>query len=156
MSTNIDNIRLIEMIGNRKWILTENGRKALKEWTLVTPEMLASFEKTEVAYEISEAPIEISNMIHELYDNDLLHKERSTYNLWAPSPDKIENLRRILKYSCERVTRVELSYDFALYMYFLYSDKKSLDHHHFLSTDCSIYFTFRNLPNVYGCYDSYM
>ena len=104
----LEALGLIEMIGNRKWILTENGRKALKEWTLVTPEMLASFEKTEVTYEISEAPIEISNMIHELYDNDLLHKERSTYNLWAPSPDKIENLRRILKYSCERVTRVEL------------------------------------------------
>lgn len=99
---------LIDIIGNRKWILTESGEKALQEWNLVTPEMLESFEGVEIEYEITEAPVEISNMIQELYDNSLMHKERCTYNLWAPSPNKIENLRKILKYSCEKVTRTEL------------------------------------------------
>lgn len=99
---------LINIIGNRKWIVTESGKKALQEWTLFTPEMLDSFENVEVAYEISEAPIEISNMLQELHDNKVLHKERCTYNLWAPSPNKIENLRKILKYSCEKVGRAEL------------------------------------------------
>ncbi len=99
---------LIDIIGNRKWILTEDGKKALQEWVLITPEMLKIFEKNDVVYEISEAPVEISNLIRELSDNVLLHKERSTYNLWAPSPNKIENLRRILKYACEKVSRTEL------------------------------------------------
>lgn len=99
---------LIDIIGNRKWIVTESGKRALKEWALVTPEMLESFEETEVKYKITEAPVEISNMLQELSDNNTLHKERCTYNLWAPSPNKIENLRKILKYSCEKVSRAEL------------------------------------------------
>ncbi len=99
---------LIDIVGNRKWLITENGKKALQKWTLFTPEMLASFENVEVTYEISEAPVEISNMLQELHDNKELHKERYTYNLWAPSPNKIENLRKILKYSCEKVERTEL------------------------------------------------
>lgn len=99
---------LIDIIGNRKWVVTESGKRALKEWILVTPEMLDSFEDAEVSYKISEAPTEISNMIQELYDNNLLQKERCTYNLWSPSPNKIENLRKILEYSCEKVTRIEL------------------------------------------------
>ena len=73
---------LIDIIGNRKWVVTESGKRALKEWILVTPEMLDSFEDAEVSYKISEAPTEISNMIQELYDNNLLQKERCTYNLW--------------------------------------------------------------------------
>lgn len=99
---------LIDPIGNRKWIVTESGKRALKEWTLVTPEMLESFEKAEVKYKITDAPVEISNMLQELSDNNASHRERCTYNLWAPSPNKIENLRKILKYSCEKVSRSEL------------------------------------------------
>ena len=96
---------LIDIIGNRKWIVTEIGKRALKEWILFTPEILDSFEKTEVVHEITEAPVEISNMLQELRENSLLQKERCTYNLWAPSPNKIENLRKILKYSCEKIGR---------------------------------------------------
>lgn len=99
---------LIDIIGNRKWIVTENGKKALQEWILFTPELLDTFEEEKVTYEISKAPIEIENMLQELCDNKLLHKERCTYNLWSPSPNKIENLRKILKYSCEKVERTEL------------------------------------------------
>lgn len=99
---------LIDIIGNRKWIVTEIGKRALKEWILFTPEILDSFEKTEVVHEITEAPVEISNMLQELRENSLLQKERCTYNLWAPSPNKIENLRKILKYSCEKIGRAEL------------------------------------------------
>ena len=67
---------LIDIIGNRKWVVTESGKRALKEWILVTPEMLDSFEDAEVSYKISEAPTEISNMIQEflviLYLNQLI------------------------------------------------------------------------------------
>lgn len=80
----------------------------MQEWILFTPEMLDSFEKVEVSYEISEAPVEISNMLQELYGNKKLQKERCTYNLWAPSPNKIENLRKILKYTCVKVERADL------------------------------------------------
>ena len=48
---------LIDIIGNRKWIVTEIGKRALKEWILFTPEILDSFEKTEVVHEITEAPV---------------------------------------------------------------------------------------------------
>ncbi len=99
---------LIDIVGNRKWAVTETGKKALQEWILFTPEMLDSFEKVEVSYEISEAPVEISNMLQELYGNKKLQKERCTYNLWAPSPNKIENLRKILKYACVKVERADL------------------------------------------------
>lgn len=54
---------LIEMIGNRKWILTKVGKQALKEWTLFTPDILKSFDNAEKEYTITDSPIEISNMI---------------------------------------------------------------------------------------------
>lgn len=99
---------LIEMIGNRKWSLTESGVQALKDWTLVTPGMLESFDTVETEYTITDPPTEISNMIAELADNNQLHKDRCTYNLWAPSPNKIDNLRKILKYSCDKVSKSDL------------------------------------------------
>lgn len=99
---------LIEGVGNRKWILTETGEQALKGWILVTPDVLESFEAVEAEYTITNPPTEISNMIQELSDNDQLHKDRCTYNLWSPSPNKIDNLRKILKYSCDKVSRSDL------------------------------------------------
>lgn len=99
---------LIDSIGNRKWAVTESGKRALKEWILVTPEMLEAFEEAEIKYVITDAPVEIFNMLQKLSDNSTLQKKRCTYNLWAPSPNRIENLRKILKYSCEKVTRQEL------------------------------------------------
>ena len=99
---------LIEMIGNRKWILTKVGKQALKEWTLFTPDILKSFDNAEKEYTITDSPIEISNMITELTNNNQLHKNRCTYNLWAPSPNKIDNIRKIINYSCEKVDRTNL------------------------------------------------
>lgn len=100
-------LELIEPIGNNKWSILENGKRALNEWIIVTPELLESFEQEVKEYILPEVPTEIANLIQELSDNPSLHVERSTYNLWAPSPNKIENLRKILNYSCEKVTRSE-------------------------------------------------
>jgi len=100
-------LELIEPIGNNKWSILEKGKRALSEWLMVTPELLESFEQEEKEYILPEVPTGIANLIQELSDNPSLHIERSTYNLWAPSPNKIENLRKILNYSCEKVTRSE-------------------------------------------------
>ena len=44
---------LIDSIGNRKWAVTESGKRALKEWILVTSEMLEAFEEAEIKYVIT-------------------------------------------------------------------------------------------------------
>ena len=38
----------------------------------------------------------------------MLWPQRNTYNIWSPSPNRIENLRMIVQYASERVSRSEL------------------------------------------------
>ena len=99
---------LIQCVGNRKWSLTDVGLNFLDQLLLVTPEALESTltEKEEVT--IAPPPSEIQELLQILRDDPSLHKKRNTYNIWAPSPNRIENLRTIGQFSFEKVTRVEL------------------------------------------------
>lgn len=99
---------LIQGIGNRKWEVTVAGREVLKEWQLVSPEILDAFTSDTVNLEIAEPPAEIEILLQRLIDSPELHKKRSTYNIWAPSPNRIENLRVIVQFASERVDKSEL------------------------------------------------
>lgn len=99
---------LIEDVGNRKWKATVYGCEAIKTWYLVTPELLESFEAITKEISISLPPPEIGALLQRLYDTPELHKKRSTYNIWAPSPNRIDNLRVITQAALERISRAEL------------------------------------------------
>jgi len=116
--TNLNNTRrrmdwleilgLIEGIGNRKWSLTDEGLNFLDQLLLVTPEALDSVLTEAEEITITPPPAEIQELLQALKDEPLLHKKRNTYNVWVPSPNRIENLRTIVQFSFERVTRTEL------------------------------------------------
>lgn len=99
---------LIQMIGNRKWEITAEGRNALKEWILVSPEAIDKIDSNIVDFEIAEPPSEIAMLLQRLNDSPELHKKRSTYNIWAPSPNCIENLHIITQFASERIDRNDL------------------------------------------------
>lgn len=99
---------LIQGIGNRKWSLTEDGLNFLGEWPLVTPEVVV-FSLTEAdEITIAPPPTEILELLQTLKDNPLQHSKRNTYNVWVPSPNRIENLRTIVQFSFEKVSRTDL------------------------------------------------
>lgn len=99
---------LIEDIGNRKWKATESGCEVLKTWNLVTPDLLESFEGMTKEMSISLPPSEIEVLLQRLYEAPELHKKRSNYNIWVPSPNRIDNLRVITQFAMERISRAEL------------------------------------------------
>lgn len=99
---------LIESAGNRRWRLTEKGRRALKKWELVTPELVASFSSHEGVPVVKEPPFEIEETLQRLKDEPSLHRKRSTYNIWVPSPNRIDNLRDIVVFANDKVSRKEL------------------------------------------------
>lgn len=94
----------IQEIGNRKWAITEIGSESLRHWILVSPEAIRSGHKIESS-EISTPPEEISSLLQRLVDNPDNHKKRCTYNIWAPSPNRIDNLKTIIQYASVRVAR---------------------------------------------------
>ena len=98
---------LIECVGNRKWSATAEGLAFLDEIILVTPDAL-EISKYEEDITIAEAPYEIHELLQALADNPELHKKRNTYNIWVPSPNRIENLRTIVQFSYEKVSRSDL------------------------------------------------
>lgn len=99
---------LIQGIGNRKWQVTEEGYNALKNWRLVSPDIIASFETVTNDISISDPPHEIAILLHRLKEMPELHKKRSTYNIWVPSPNRIDNLRVLTQFALERVSRSDL------------------------------------------------
>lgn len=99
---------LIEGAGNRRWRLTEQGCRALREWELVTPELVDSFASHEGAPVVKEPPFEIEEALKRLKDEPSLHIKRSTYNIWVPSPNRIDNLRDIVVFANDKVSRKEL------------------------------------------------
>ncbi len=99
---------LIEDVGNRKWKATEDGYEALKTWCLITPNLLESFETITQEISISLPPSEIEVLLQHLHETPELHKKRSTYNIWVPSPNRIDNLRVITQFALERISRAEL------------------------------------------------
>ena len=100
-------LELIEPVGNRKWGLTKEGISAVNDWPIISPEIIdLSLTKEEIS--ILPPPIEIAELLRAFEENPALHKKRNTYNIWCPSPNRIENLRTIVQYASERVTRADL------------------------------------------------
>lgn len=99
---------LIEGVGNRKWSVTEEGKKALEKWDIISPDVI-DIETTDLnEIEIPASPVEITELLTKLRSDPMLHNKRNTYNIWVPSPNRIENLRTIIQFSFERVSRSEL------------------------------------------------
>lgn len=99
---------LIEGVGSRKWSVTEEGKRALEEWNIVTSDVvdMATSDPSEI--DITPPPAEILELLLKLSADPSLHNKRNTYNVWVPSPNRIENLRTIVQFAFERVTRSEL------------------------------------------------
>lgn len=99
---------LIQAIGNHKWEVTESGREAMKEWCLIKPEILElmDFEPNDI--EINDPPEEIAILLQRLTDSPEMHKKRCTYNIWVPSPNRIENLRMIIQSASDQITKTDL------------------------------------------------
>lgn len=99
---------LIEAVGNRKWAVSSEGEKALDTWIIVTPDVIDIVDEGENEVKILPPPTEIADLLTPLVEDPSLHKKRNTYNMWMPSPNRIENLRLIVQYATEKVTRREL------------------------------------------------
>lgn len=99
---------LIQGIGNRKWSLAQDGLNLLGEWLLVTPDVVGSVVTEADEITIAPPPAEIFELLQALKDNPLQHNKRNTYNVWVPSPNRIENLRTIVRFSFEKVSRTDL------------------------------------------------
>jgi type III secretion system FlhB-like substrate exporter len=99
---------LIQSVGNRKWGLTQDGKVLLQEWPLITPEVINMTIMENDDIKILPPPAEIGELLTVLKENPSLHKKRNTYNIWVPSPNRIENLRMIVQFSLERVSRADL------------------------------------------------
>lgn len=104
----LEMLDLIQNIGNRKWAATSAGKDALKDWCLIRPGALEFFDSEASEIEIAVPPAEIAMLLQNLADSPELHKKRCTYNIWVPSPNRIENLRTILQYASERIARNDL------------------------------------------------
>lgn len=104
----LETLGLIEGAGNRKWSLTEEGKNAYKNWELVTPEVVDGDICNSGEITITHPPAEIEELLLNLKENNSLHQKRNTYNVWVPSPNRIENLRSIVQFSTERVSRADL------------------------------------------------
>lgn len=98
---------LIEGAGSRKWAVTDEGKRALEEWDIITPDVVDMETSNSSEINITPPPAEILELLSKLNSDPSLHDKRNTYNIWVPSPNRIENLRTIIQFACERVTRSE-------------------------------------------------
>jgi len=98
---------LIEDIDSNRWTTTALGRKLLKDWCIVPPDALKTFGSNFENIEINEAPKEIAMLLQNLKDSPEKHYERSTYNIWAPSPNRIDNLRVIIQEATEQINKTD-------------------------------------------------
>ncbi len=99
---------LIECVGSRKWAVTKEGKRALEEWDIVTPNVVDMAISDPNEINITPPPAEILELLSKLNSDPSLQNKRNTYNIWVPSPNRIENLRTIIQFAFERVTRSEL------------------------------------------------
>lgn len=99
---------LIQAISNYKWEVTDSRREALKEWCLIKPEVLELMNLESNDIEIADPPEEIAILLQHLADSPELHKKRCTYNIWVPSPNRIENLRIIIQSASDKITKTDL------------------------------------------------
>ena len=98
-------LELIQDIGNRKWAITKAGEEALSGWLLISPGALEDADGRQGKVEVSDPPPEIAILLQRLVEDPGSHKKRCTYNIWVPSPNRIENLRLIVQFASERVKR---------------------------------------------------
>ena len=100
-------LELIEGVGNRKWRATAVGKSILKNWSLVSPSILESFDSDLENIEIIDPPHEIAVLLQNLANSPEKHRKRNTYNIWVPSPNRIDNLRIIVQAATDRITRID-------------------------------------------------
>ena len=98
---------LIQNVGNRKWGITKDGKSLVKEWGVVPPQTFQPTDNMTFDLKIPEPPAEIAAILQQLTDSPEMHKKRCTYNLWAPSPNRIENLRIIIQFASEKIDKAE-------------------------------------------------
>lgn len=98
---------LIQSVGNRKWGATKEGESLLDSWILISPEVV-EVHCVEAEINIPAAPPAINELLFTLHTDPSLHRKRNTYNIWVPSPNRIENLRTIVQFSSEKVARSDL------------------------------------------------
>ena len=98
---------LIEDVGSNKWVVPTSGRTLLEDWCIVTPNALETVDSNSEDIEINEPPKEIAILLQNLKDSPEMHRKRKTYNLWAPSPNRIDNLRIIIQAGLERINKKE-------------------------------------------------
>lgn len=101
-------LELIECVGNRKWGLTAKGKSAVNEWSIISPDIVDMTLTEDGDINILPPPVEIAELLSVLKDDPELHRKRNTYNIWSPSPNRLENLRMIVQYASEIVSRSEL------------------------------------------------
>ena len=101
-------LELIEAAGSRKWKITDLGLDALHKWSLISPESLSLMEDDVNNIEITDPPEEIAILLQQLVNSPEMHKKRSTYNIWVPSPNRIENLRIIIQVASDQITKNDL------------------------------------------------
>ena len=99
---------MIQAMGNYKWSVTEEGKKALEKWCIVRPESLALYQSRNTEVVIEPAPREIEKELCELRTKSELQQQRCTYNMSAPGPNYIDNLRKIVRFSKDKVSKAEL------------------------------------------------
>lgn len=63
------------------------GKKVLKVWCIVNPEVLEYEDSDMDETEITEPPMEIAVLLQKLEECPELHKKRCTYNICVPSPN---------------------------------------------------------------------
>ncbi|WP_449373717.1 hypothetical protein [Arthrobacter psychrolactophilus] len=102
---------LTEWLGERKQRATQRGREAFANWTTVSPESL-DISETNHTEALPETPSEIASLLDDLSVNPGAHLERSTYNIWVPSPssdpNKIENMHIVISAAAAPITKDEL------------------------------------------------
>ena len=99
---------LVQIVGNRRWGLTASGQEMLDNWLLVTPEVIETASDKMEESSITPPPELIGQLLEKIREDPSLHNARNTYNVWVPSPNRIENLRTIIQFSYEKVSRQDL------------------------------------------------
>jgi hypothetical protein len=102
---------LTEWLGERKQGATAQGREVIATWTTVSPEALEITDAGQLDA-LPDAPSEIESLLADLRANPAGHLERSTYNIWVPSPssdpNKIENMRIAIAAAATPIGKNEL------------------------------------------------
>lgn len=107
----LESFGLIEWLGDRKQGATSKGREVLQTWKTVSPDALVVLDDVR-AEAVPDAPSEIADLLDELRANPSAHSDRSTYNIWVPSPstdpNKIENMRVAISAAASPIEKNEL------------------------------------------------